>query len=71
MWNFIKDFKLEGKINKDELPVIYRLISIQILNDKTELKSFNFDGFKIFFVQFSMIVFGRTLKYITPSNSVQ
>lgn len=71
MWNFIKDFKLEGKINKDELPVIYRLISIYILNDKTELKSFNFDGFKIFLVQFSMIVFGRTLKYITPSNGVQ
>ena len=46
MWVFIKDFQLDAHVQKEEIPALFRAVSLNILHNKTDLKYFHFDGFK-------------------------
>lgn len=37
MWNLVKDFQLDARIPKDEIPALARAISLQILKDKSDV----------------------------------
>ena len=57
LWKFMKDYKLDYMITLDDVSDIVRLINSELMDNKGEIMSLDYAGFKHFLIQVSLKCF--------------